>query len=79
MKDGKCPKCGSPTVYTRRQGISLSTESGFYVYISSERMTRSIREVDHYVCTTCGYFETYIEDRLKLEAVAKDWKRVDDG
>jgi hypothetical protein len=76
MKDGKCPKCNSATVFTKRQGITLSTESGFFVRISSEMMSRSLKDVDHYVCTTCGYFETYIEDKAKLEAVAKDWAKV---
>ena len=76
MKNGKCPKCNSATVYTKRQGISFSSSSGFYVYISSEWATKSIKEVDHYICTSCGYFETYVEDKAKLEQVAKDWKKV---
>jgi ribosomal protein L32 len=33
-------------------------------------------EVDHYICTTCGYIETHIEDKGRLEVVAKDWKKV---
>jgi hypothetical protein len=46
------------------------------VYISSEFATRATLDVDHYICTTCGYYEAYIEDRARLEAVAKDWKKV---
>jgi hypothetical protein len=76
MKDGKCPKCNSATVYTKRQGISFASDTYFYVRISSERMSRSVSDVDHYICTTCGYLEIYIEDNAKLEAVAKDWKKV---
>jgi hypothetical protein len=30
----------------------------------------------HYICTTCGYFEVYVEDKAKLEAVTKDWTKV---
>ena len=55
MKDGKCPKCNSATVYTRQQGISFAVDTLFYIAITSERMSRSVREVDHYLCTTCGY------------------------
>ena len=77
MKDGKCPKCNSATVYTKRQGISFASDTFFYVRISSERTSRSLKEADHYVCTTCGYLEMYIEDKAKLEAVTKDWKKID--
>lgn len=76
MKNGTCPKCNSSTVYTKRQGIDLAVESAFYVRISSERMTRSLKDVDHYVCTACGYFETYIEDKDRLQAITGDWKKV---
>ena len=76
MKDGKCPKCNSDTVYTKRQGISFASDDYFYVRISSDRMSRSLKEVDHYVCTTCGYVEIYLEDKAKLDAIAKDWKKV---
>jgi len=70
MKSGKCPKCNSPTVYTKRQGISSG--DGFYLSVSG----KAIKDIDHYLCTTCGYFETYVEDKPKLEAVARDWHKV---
>ena len=76
MKDGKCPKCGKQTVFTKRQGISFSSSSGFYVYLSKDWATKPVKEVDHYLCASCGYLEMYVEDKAKLEAVAKDWKKV---
>ncbi len=76
MKNGTCPKCNSKTVHTMRKGISFGTSSGFYVRISSEFASKSLTQVDDYICTACGYFETYLEDRAKLDAVAKDWKKV---
>jgi DNA-directed RNA polymerase subunit RPC12/RpoP len=76
MKNGICPKCNSKTVHTIRKGISFGTSNQFFVRISSEMFSKSLMEVDDYICTTCGYFETYIEDRAKLDAVAKDWKKV---
>jgi hypothetical protein len=29
-----------------------------------------------YVCTTCGYFETYIAEQGKLNEVAQKWEKV---
>ena len=74
MKDGTCPKCNSTTVYTKRKGMSYG-DGGVHVYISSQMVSRAV-QVDHYLCTTCGYFEAYVEDKDKLAAVAKDWKKV---
>jgi len=75
MKDGKCPKCNSATVYAKRNGMSLG-EGGVHIYISSERIFRSVSGMAHYICTTCGYFECYVTDKPKLEAVTKDWTKV---
>jgi predicted nucleic-acid-binding Zn-ribbon protein len=75
MKDGKCPKCNSTRVYTKQQGISFG-DGGVYVYISSEWASKPVKQVDHYVCADCGYYESYISDKAKLEAVAKDWTKV---
>jgi DNA-directed RNA polymerase subunit RPC12/RpoP len=76
MKNGICPKCNSKTVYTMRKGISFASDTFFYVRIPSAMVSKSLTDVDDYICTTCGYFETYIEDRAKLDAVAKGWKKV---
>jgi hypothetical protein len=78
MKDGRCPKCNSNTVYTKPRGISYGSSSGVYIYIAGEWATKPTTQVDHYLCTTCGYFEAYVEDRARLEAVtrARDWKKV---
>lgn len=79
MKNGTCPKCKSSAVYKKRRGIELAVDGAFYIRISSERMSRSLTDVDHYVCTACGYFETYIEDQAKLNAISSDWEKVNAG
>lgn len=76
MKDGKCPRCKSETVYTKRRGMSFGSSGGVYIYISSEWATKPTTDVDHYICVTCGYVEVYVEDKARLAAVAKDWKKV---
>jgi len=75
MKDGKCPKCNSNTVHSKLNGMNLG-EGGIHVYVSSEWASKPVRGSRHYICTTCGYFEVYIEDKAKLEAVTKDWRKV---
>jgi hypothetical protein len=51
-------------------------DGGIRIYISSEFATTTTSQITHYLCTTCGYFEVYIEDKDKLKAVANDWKKV---
>lgn len=75
MKNGTCPKCNSNTVYIKRKGMSFG-DGGVHVYIPSQLASRPV-PVDNYLCTTCGYFESYVADKAKLEAVAaKDWKKA---
>jgi hypothetical protein len=77
MKSGTCPKCNSKSVYSQRTGIGFGSSGGVvYVYISSEWATKAIKDVDHYLCSACGYLEIYVEDKAKLEQVTKDWKKV---
>ena len=76
MKDGKCPKCNATTVYTKTKGITFGS-GGLYVDISSEWASKSVKEVDYYICISCGYFESYLVDPGRLQAIAKDWKKVE--
>lgn len=77
MKDGKCPKCNKTSVYTKRQGIQFAG-GGFYISDTSWSAGKPVKEIDHFVCTNCGYFETYIADKGRLEGLAKDkaWTKV---
>lgn len=74
MKTGQCPKCNNQTVYKKTEnGISYGSAKGVYVYTSAVTMPSGSED---YICTTCGYFERYIIDREKLDAVAKKWDKV---
>jgi predicted nucleic-acid-binding Zn-ribbon protein len=75
MKDGKCPKCSSTEACTKPKGIGFG-QGSVYVHISSEWASKPIKDVDSHLCANCGYFENYISDKAKLEAVAKDWTKV---
>lgn len=70
MKNGTCPKCSSASVYFKPYGLDKVTLDG-----------RGVEYVD-YVCTDCGYFETYIADKNALSRIPKlaekagDWKKA---
>jgi len=71
MRNGKCPKCGSNNVFTKKDGIG--TGDGFYVRTS---FMVSPSTINDYICTDCGYVERYIDDKKKLEEVAQKWQKV---
>jgi uncharacterized Zn finger protein len=66
MKSGICPKCGSEEVYKRK--------SGGYTTVMITRFTGVITY--YYVCAECGYVESYIEERDKLETIRKKWEHA---
>jgi len=76
MRRGVCVKCGATTVYAKDKGISYGSGSGLYVHTS---MISQSTDCQSYVCTTCGYYELYITDPKKLEAVAKKWQYIPPG
>ena len=73
MKTGKCPKCGSSSVYTRRNGIG---EDSGARYIHGLSFVTTVTPVDTFLCTECGYFEHYIADRDRLCEVPEKWDEV---
>ncbi len=64
MKSGKCPKCGSTSIYTQQNELQETRVSG------------RLQVVDDYVCATCGYFETYLTDKDTLRKITERWKKV---
>ena len=64
MKDCKCPKCGSTDVYTKDWGLEPRKISD-----------RSQMHSD-YICTGCGYVESYYTREKVLNDISKKWKKV---
>ncbi|MCI0550527.1 MAG: hypothetical protein L0287_06205 [Anaerolineae bacterium] len=70
MKSGTCPKCNSSSVYFKEYALYKVILDG-----------RGVEYVG-YVCTDCGYFETYITDKDALSKIPvraeklKDWKKA---
>jgi hypothetical protein len=73
MKNGKCPKCGSATVYSIANGVMPGGRPRQYIgfggiYSAVDCLT--------YLCATCGYYENYITDQKKLADVVQKWPHV---
>ena len=72
MKSGTCPKCGAASVFTRQAGVSRG-DGGVHIYTGA--VTKPSK-LDDYICTSCGYIESYIADAEKRLAVEKVWSKV---
>jgi len=73
VKQGKCPKCGSEGVYS---GAGVSAKSGPFGSNSIPITLLSIAALDNYVCTDCGYVESYVADAAKLKEIAERWPKA---
>ena len=79
MKSGVCPKCGSRNIYTN---IGNSKKSKFVAQghglLISQSYLRGFNFVsfDDYVCTDCGYVESYILNEEKLKDIRDLWSRI---
>lgn len=70
MKSGKCPKCGSGEIYRGRAHNQRSA-----LNISLLKYAR----LEDYVCVGCGFVESYIIGKAKLDDVKRSWTRVAKG
>lgn len=71
MRGGICPTCESAEVYTDEQ-FNTTRNAGNAIRIGSW----SQAYLNYYVCTNCGYVESYITDADSLIEIAEKWKRV---
>lgn len=81
LKSGICPKCGSDEVFsghnlddTVRYGENESNTIPLY-----RNWINIIKgaPLDNYVCTSCGYVESYISDHEALRKISKIWDYAD--
>ncbi len=75
MKNGKCIKCNSATIYTIRNGATYGGRIGA---IKTDPTQSELVDYITYLCTTCGYFENYVDDQKILQKVIsnKNWQKV---
>ena len=83
MKDGICPHCHSESVHALKNGLGFHL--GWLRFPNMiHKLNKPSQPVHHvdYVCTSCGYFETYITDKNALSKIADraeklgDWKKA---
>jgi predicted nucleic-acid-binding Zn-ribbon protein len=73
MKSGQCPKCQARQVYS---GAALRFKSGSHDHNAIPiTLFRSVA-LDNYVCCNCGYVESYVSDKGKLELIAQKWPKA---
>jgi predicted nucleic-acid-binding Zn-ribbon protein len=75
LRRGICPKCQTPTVYRKLNGISHGGSGGGAVYVHTSWMTAASR-VENLICTRCGYFESYVVDDKKMAEITNTWEKV---
>ena len=73
MKDGTCPKCGSESIYC---GDKIPLKNGPFGSNSIPVSILSIAALDNYVCTDCGYLESYIAEKDKRKEITEGWHRL---
>ncbi|AFZ20016.1 hypothetical protein [Allocoleopsis franciscana] len=76
MKNGQCPKCGSPEVFsnTNRKFPALNTMT-----IGSGNFGNRYAYLDTYVCVGCGYVENYVAKQADLNYIKEEWTSVREG
>lgn len=72
MRSGICPNCGNSEVYA---GTDVKVKKGRYNVIPIALLTEAA--LDNYVCVECGYVESYVADRAKLEKIKAKWQKVE--
>ena len=75
MRRGLCPKCQTPTVYRKLNGISYGGSGTGTVYVYTSWIT-SPSPVESLICTRCGYFENYVVDDRKMAEITKTWEKL---
>ena len=73
MKTGICPKCTSNEVFS---GAGIVLKKGPFGSNAIPIGLTSIAALDNYVCTSCGYVESYISDSDKLTEITRKWDKA---
>ncbi len=74
MKQGKCPKCNSQDVYSN---CNLRYKTGAYNSNTIPLTFFRTAGLDNYICTACGYTESYVTDAAALERIKDMWEKTE--
>ena len=73
MKKGNCIKCGSREVYVSE---GMWGQYGSFLSNTIPVALLSNAVLQNYVCTDCGYVESYVKERTKLEKIKNKWNKA---
>jgi DNA-directed RNA polymerase subunit RPC12/RpoP len=73
MKDGVCPRCNSKTVFKKVNGVISESK---HIYVRGITMLTPRSDRTSYVCTSCGYYENYIDDPDLLAKIGGKWEKA---
>ncbi|MFC1453126.1 hypothetical protein ACFLSJ_07285 [Verrucomicrobiota bacterium] len=68
MKNGKCPKCGSTSVYKNSYhggfsgGVAVGAVTGF--------------KINQYICADCGFIEEYMADMADVSKIIQKCEKT---
>ncbi len=74
MKTGTCPKCNSRKIFS---GAKILLKKGPFGSNAIPVGLTSIAALDNYVCTACGYVESYVSDPDKLAEISRKWDAIE--
>ena len=75
MRDGCCCKCGSKQVRRRENAWYLSGGDKTGIKMLHENYAEVTAVPTVYLCTDCGYFESYVEDNHALGLARRFWEK----
>ncbi len=73
MENGICKNCNSQNIYKSVNGIISGDKQ---VYVRNLSIFSSGTNKITFVCTDCGYYENYLEDKEILKKIASKWEKV---
>jgi len=78
MRNGKCPKCNSTSIYSNSNGVDYGGRSyqiEVWIGPKDSRLARQSNFIS-YICANCGYFENYLDEKDILDEIQKKWSKV---
>ncbi|MGD8250921.1 MAG: hypothetical protein PVH30_05315 [Desulfobacterales bacterium] len=73
MKNGICPKCGSGHIHS---GAHIFPKSGPFASNAIPVNLSTLAPLDNFVCTDCGYLESYVANEKLRRVIEDKWPRV---
>lgn len=72
MLNGQCPRCGGSNVFVADSGAGITREAMFSLRTGGGMFDGTLPiKLRDYVCTDCGFWESFVNDRDVLAKIAE--------